>query len=731
MTTQSDKKKLPIADQIRLRIAAGRVLLVGNPNAGKTTVFNALTGLRQKVANYPGVTVEKKIGILQGIGGLKAEIHDLPGIYSLSPESIDEQIAVNEILTQSSDINISDRVDVIVIVADATNLERNLYLCAQILDQGNPTVVVLNMMDEAKRNDIHIDISGLSKMLGVPVVATSAKKKEGIESLRAEIFSAFHKKDTPQDGYWQIPKVIAEASKSTALWMQANAFKSERAAYAETLRIVANDLELKRWQHHLRYNSLIKHVKQAREALVTNHIPWSQTEVQARYTWVDQLIFKNVKQGSKDRLARSEKIDRVLTSKIFGPTIFLGILALIFQTVFTWSEIPMNAIENIFAMLNEIVASVMPDGVLEDLVINGALTGVGAIVIFLPQILLLFFFLAILEDTGYLARAAFMLDRIMSKIGLQGHSVIPLLSSFACAIPGIMAARTIKNPHDRLVTILVAPLMSCSARLPVYALMIAAFIPQTSVLVIFSLQGLTLLTMYLIGIVMAVTAALIIRRFVVQGESKAFMMELPIYQLPSWRSILWQMYERAKLFVLNAGKIILAISIVLWFLVSYPKVESSEINKSERTITKDNKNPILQSYAGRLGKAIEPVIEPLGFDWKIGIGLITSFAAREVMVSTLATIYNVENADEHSIDLKQALLEDRHPESGKPVYTPLVALSLMVFFVLACQCMSTVAIVKRETDTWRWPIFMVAYMTCLAYLSSLLVYQGGKFLGLG
>lgn len=705
-----------------------RVLIVGNPNSGKTTLFNALTGLHQKVGNYPGVTVEKKIGVLEDAAGRKIELHDLPGVYSLLPQSLDEQIAVDEILGQQSSFAQNHSADLILVVADATNLERNLYLCLQILDLGVPTLLALNMIDEAERSEIRIDTAGLARGLGIPVLPVSAKRGIGIEALREQIHVTLKQSATGGIAPHETPSEIETLFVPVQNWLLAHGNNHERAAHGEAMRLISDDTALTKWVTHPQYQLLYDRVQHVRAQLAQRAWSWRQAETRIRYARIDQLLAKHVQHGGRHILSRSEKIDRVLTHRFFGPLILVLILAFIFQTIFSWAEAPMNAIEELFAWLGQRIAATMPEGALADLLITGVLAGVGAVVVFLPQILALFFFLTILEDSGYLARAAFMLDRFMAKLGLRGYSVIPLLSSFACAIPGIMAARTIKNPKDRLITIMVAPLMSCSARLPVYALMIGAFIPAVRVYGFFSLQGLTLLGLYLLGIVMAMCAAYVLQRFVIKGASQTFIMELPAYRLPSWRTILWQMYERAKLFVLNAGKVILAISIVLWFLASYPKVENTSTQTAQLTSTTP---PILQSYAGRLGKMIEPVIEPLGFDWKIGIGLITAFAAREVMVGTLATIYNVENADETSVDLRRALQEDRDPLTGELIYTPLVALSLLVFFVLACQCMSTVAVVRRETNSWRWPIAMMIYMNALAYLSALIVYQGGKLLGWG
>lgn len=722
--------EVEIPPSVNQKLALARVLIVGNPNSGKTTLFNALTGLHQKIGNYPGVTVEKKIGRLADSSGRIAELHDLPGVYSLIPKSLDEQIAVDEILGPQPASEQFRSADLIVVVADATNLERNLYLCLQILDLGIPTVLVLNMMDEVERCGIVLDVAELARRLGISVLAVSAKRGAGIEELRTKIFSllkiAPDQIRTPLEFPIEVKPVFAPVTS----WLLAHGAAHEPAAHGETLRVVSDDTALDKWVTHPHFQSLLTRVQQAREQLAQRKWAWRQAETRIRYAHLDRVLADCVHRGGAHNLSRSEKIDRVLTHRYFGPLILFAVLALIFQTIFAWAETPMNAIETLFAWLGAQVSATLPKGALTDLLVNGVLAGVGAVLVFLPQILALFFFLTLLEDSGYLARAAFMLDRFMAKLGLRGYSVIPLLSSFACAIPGIMAARTIKNPKDRLITIMVAPLLSCSARLPVYALMISAFIPDLPVLGVFSWQGITLLGLYLLGIVMALASAYVLKRFVIKGASQTFIMELPAYRLPSLRAILWQMYERAKLFVVNAGKVILAISIVLWFLASYPKVESTRTNGAEITITKVSP-PILQSYAGRLGKMIEPVIAPLGFDWKIGIGLITAFAAREVMVGTLATIYNVENADETSVDLQKALQEDRDPVTGELIYTPLVALSLLVFFVLACQCMSTVAVVRRETNSWRWPLLMIVYMNALAYLGALAVYQGGKFLGWG
>jgi len=694
------------------------VAVVGNPNTGKTSVFNALTGLRQKVANYPGVTVEKKTGTTTGPDGRKAYIHDLPGLYSLIPKSMDDQITVDVLSGHSQEI---PKLDLVIVVADASNLYRNLYLVTQVIDFGYPVVLALNMMDAAEKNGLKIDLKKLSQELGIPIVATVASRNRGIVELREQIFQ--------QTGSHRSTHQTPErnpALQSIRDWFAEHSRLPELARTAEAVRVVSSDLALRSWINRCNGDypgDLTQLVRQARTELESKDVAWQTLETDARYARIGR-IFNQVVKETKSTANVSQSLDRVLTHRVMGLFIFVMIFAVIFQTIFTWAEVPMNAIETGIAWFGGMVSNLLPSGVLSDLLVDGAIAGVGAILVFLPQILFLFFFLSLLEDTGYMARVSFMLDRLMKSLGLTGRSAIPLLSSFACAVPGIMATRTIQNWRDRLITIMIAPLMSCSARLPVYTLMIGAFIPSITILGIFGLPGLTLLAMYLIGIIAAIIAALVLNRFLDDGKSpSSFVMELPPYRLPSLKWTLYRMIERAKIFVTEAGKIILAISIVLWFLASYPKPDpGQELSKGQA---------IAQSYAGKFGHMIEPAIEPLGFDWKIGIGLITSFAAREVLVSTLATIYNVEETDETTVNLKERLKRERDPETGEPVYTPLVALSLMVFFVLACQCMSTVAVVKRETNSWSWPIIMVVYMTAFAYLGSLFVYQGGKFIGLG
>ncbi len=701
------------------------IALVGNPNTGKTTVFNSLTGLRQKVGNYPGVTVEKKTGIMTGFDNKQARIHDLPGLYSLVPKSLDDKIAFDVLTNHSMGI---DNLHLIIVVADAGNLSRNLYLVTQIIELGKPVILALNMMDSARAKGMEIDAEALGKELGIPVIPIVANKGIGLKKLRETIERFFQDQIQFQPKHLQLPQNLVTAALPVNNWLREHAKLNGATSKAEAVRVLTNDAALDNWllqngPSNNENHKLKNLVTNVREKLSQENITWQMVETKQRYNWID-TICKNVTHVTKNvDISFSEKLDKILTHKYLGPVIFLMIFGAIFQSIFEWAIIPMNAIATFIEWIGLQVAAIMPNGVLEDLIVNGVIAGVGAVLTFLPQILFLFFFLTLLEDTGYMSRAAFIMDRFMRVAGLSGRSVIPLLSSFACAIPGIMATRTINKTHDRLLTIMIAPLMSCSARLPVYTLLISAFIPQKRILGFLSLPGLTLLALYLLGILAAILAASVLKKFIRKNaKPSTFVMELPAYKVPSLKWTLLEMYERAKIFVTEAGKIILAISIVLWFLASYPKPNATEnIDKSQA---------IEQSYAGQLGHIIEPVIKPLGFDWKIGIGLITAFAAREVIISTLSTIYHVEDGD-NSSSLTETLRNARDPNTGKLVYSTLVAISLMVFFALACQCMSTVAIVRRETNSWRWPITMILYMTTLAYVMSFLVYQGGLLLGWG
>jgi len=631
------------------------VALAGNPNAGKTTLFNALTGLSQKVANYPGVTVERKTGEWRA-DGKSIQLIDLPGLYSLDATSLDEHIASDVLLGKVADVA---KPDAVIAVVDATNLERNLYLVTQLFEFGVPVVVALTMIDVFEKQKHEIDIGRLSKLLKVPVVAVDASEGRGIDELADAVASAIA---SPRDSAF-----VAEESDS------ANA------------------------------------------------------KIFARYAFISEVVQKSVKHNDKAAHDRSEKIDKILTHRVFGLAILVGVLLLVFQAIFSWAEVPMHLLETGFGAVGDAARAQMPEGILADLVVDGIIAGVGGVLVFLPQILLLFLFISILEDTGYMARAAFLMDKLMSRFGLHGKAFLPLMSSFACAIPGIMATRTIENQRDRFATILIAPFMSCSARLPVYTLMIGAFFTGQTVLGFLSLGAALMLAMYALGIVVAVIVGFILKKTLLSSTPAPFVMELPPYRVPDVRTVLQNMLTRAWLFVKRAGTVILAISIILWALAYFPRTEA--VNAEEGSPAVETVQ-LQNSYAGQLGHLIEPVIRPLGFDWKIGVALIASFAAREVLVSTLSIIYNVGKDETEESPTLISAIKGAKDEQGNTVWTPLTALTLMVFFVLAMQCMSTLAIVRRETNSWRWPIFQFAFMTLVAYGAAFMTYQGGKLLGL-
>jgi len=683
-----------------------RIAILGNPNSGKTALFNILTGLNQKVSNYPGVTVEAVSGKAK-IEQTIYSVLDLPGTYSLVPESQDETIVAEEVSKWIQGIN---KPDCIVSVMDATNLHRHLYLTTQLLGLGIPVIGALNMSDIAKEKSIEIDTNHLQQELGLDaVISISALKKTGIDDLKTAIH---HAGTNPKNETVKmpIPLPVLDAINPIIDWMKSEYNFSDELSRVLAIRwITAGTLTGINSPENELLDSVRINLKQL-------GFPHELLEPTLRYSWLDSLGVGPVQ--SIRSQSKSERIDNVLTHSVGGPVIFIGLLTFIFQAIFSWASIPMDFIDSSIGTLGEWTGKTLPSGLLNDLLVEGVIGGAGAILIFLPQILILIFFLSLLEDSGYMARVAIMMDKAMTKVGLHGRSVLPLMSGYACAIPGIMATRTIDSWKERLITILVLPLMSCSARLPVYTLMIAAFIPNKTVFGTFGLQGLTMVVMYFLGTVTALVLALIFNRWIDTDQKTSFIMELPSYRVPLLRSVLQQVYSRGAVFIKDAGKIIMAISIVLWFLASFPKVDSSGETQS-----------IHASYAAKIGHTIEPIIKPLGFDWKIGLGLVTSFAAREVVVSTLATIYNVENAEENPVSLTEAMKKDRDPVTGNKIFTPLVAMSLMVFYVYAAQCMATFAIIRRETNSWKWPIFMVVYMTLLAYAGSLIVYQGGLALG--
>jgi ferrous iron transport protein B len=763
------------------------VALAGNPNAGKTSLFNALTGLRQKVANYPGVTVERKEGHWQLAPELPAaQLIDLPGLYSLDANSIDEQIARDVITGRLASV---PRPDCIIAVVDATNLERNLYLATQLLETGRPLVVALTMIDLAARHKLEIDAVRLSDALGVPVVPVVATQRTGLDALAAAVLSAAE--SVPPAAVWRLSAAAErELDALAALRLEAdgngargdgdgNDGGGNGGVPADTAAHKASDASARR------YGALVElyaeelpeaaehgaAVASARARLAEGNPRWWQEPLLARYNWIEGVARRTVRDHKPGRTRRTDHIDRFVTHRFFGPLILFAVMLLILQTIFSWAQLPMDLIDGGFGRLGELVRGTLPPGLLTDLLVDGVIAGVGGVLVFLPQILLLFLFISLLEDSGYMARAAFLTDRLMRGVGLHGKAFMPLLSSFACAIPGIMATRTIENPKDRLATILIAPFMSCSARLPVYTLMIAAFFSgQEKLLGVLSVGVVIIMAMYLLGVVVAVAVAWVLKHTILKSPPPPLVLELPPYRMPNPLNVLQTIRARSWMFVRRAGTVILAISILLWALVTFPRMDAttgdagsssaattttaattSASAPDERATTAqreetvqpaagasnvveavdgDNEGgQIRQSYAGRLGRFIEPAIAPLGFDWKMGIGLIASFAARETLVSTLSIVYNAgADATEESSSLIDAVRGARRAD-GSPAWTPLVAVSMMVFFVLACQCMSTIAIVRRETNSWRWPLFMVTYMLVLAYVASFVTYQGGRLLG--
>ena len=703
------------------------VALVGNPNSGKTAIFNLLTGMNQKVSNYPGITVEKKLGTGKFNDGTAYHLLDFPGTYSLTPESFDERIVTEQVLEW---IHGKNPPAVIVSVVDATNLSRNLYLTTQLLDLGIPIVIALNMMDLVDQTE-KLDASSLKKWLcAAAIVPVSALKKSGFNKLQEQVRASILTKPVNNDIFpLEVTKTLETILMPITSLLYTKLGYTPRLAAAQALRLITRNSTLELYNNAIQEGQKInsktvnelEHLRTvAIKEIEKAELKPSSLEAMLRYQWLDANLAQDRSDHTNQirKINANEKIDQILTHRWLGPGIFIGLLYFIFQSIFNFASIPMDWIEAGVGWLGRGAVTLVPESNFRGLLIDGIIAGLGAILIFLPQIVILMFFLTLLEDSGYMARVAFMLDRGMSKIGLHGRSVLPLMSGYACAIPGIMSTRTIDNWKERLITMLILPLMSCSARLPVYALMIGAFIPPITVGYIFGLQGLMMVVMYFIGTVTALILAKIFSLWIKSEGKSSFVMEMPPYRMPILRSVFRQVFIRAKLFLFNAGKIIMAISIILWFLASFPKTD----NRGEQTT-------IHNSFAGKIGHAIEPVIQPLGFDWKVGIALITSFAAREVLVSTMATIYNVENAADEMVQLSDAMKNDLNPSTGLPVFTPLVAVSLMVFYVYAAQCMATFAIIRRETNTWKWPLFMIAYMNVLAYLVSLLVYQGGLWLG--
>ena len=688
-----------------------RVALLGNPNTGKSSLFNALVGGQQQVGNYPGATVEKFVGRCTH-EGQELAITDLPGLYSLNPASPDEQIAVDILLTP----NVADMqvMDVVVCVLDASNLVRNLYLTTQVLELGIPAVVALNMMDVATQAETTIDVEQLSAVLGVPVVVTHGSRKQGIGELRSAIASATVVATTKVTFSDSVESAIASGIAATADQTVACQRRCFLNALALSTDVDLCDDEQVESKQTIKFSDALDLCKQQFDAAGDR----ISMEPIARYAWINQVVSSVVECGDTDHsLVRRRWLDRVLIHPFSGSLVFLATLTLLFQAVFSWSGPAMDLIGALFEWLGSGVESLIAEGMLRSLIVDGLIAGIGGVVIFLPQILILFFFIGLMEDFGYMARAAYLMDNVMSKVGLSGKSFIPLLSSFACAIPGIMAARSIKNRNDRLATMLIAPLMSCSARLPVYILLTAACIPERQVFGGWiSQQALVLVSMYLLGIVVAICVAWILKKTILKGETPVFVMELPSFKMPSISIVSRKMFQQGMDFVKQAGTLILACTVLIWALAYFPRSEETV----ELSATQTSGIQLRNSYLGRAGQAIEPVVRPLGWDWKIGIAVLASFPAREVVVGTMGVIYNLgDEEDEASEGLRDHLKNARWDhDPTKPVFTVPVGLSIMVFFALCAQCVSTLAVLKKETQSWRWPLFTFVYMTVLAYVAA-------------
>lgn len=693
------------------------IALVGNPNSGKSSLFNSLTGLKQKVGNFPGVTVDKKTGTTSLSTG-EASVIDLPGSYSLYPRRLDEWVSYKVLLDQDE-----LKADVVVAVADASSLKRNLLFCTQLIDLKIPVVIALTMMDIASKKGIKIDIAELERELGVPVIAVNPRKHKGIAPLKKAI------EQTAQNLYKPPVKDFIDnrALATTAI----DELKVQLPALSDYTAI----------HYFINHESFAldadtqQKIEMIEQKNKFNHTKTQAEEILQRYNRIKHIMQLAV--SEPDPLQKSlftEKLDNILLHRRWGYLILLVVLFLLFQSVFFLASFPMDWIDIGFASASSWLSSVLPDTTLTDLFINGIVAGLSGIIIFVPQIAILFGIITILEDTGYMARISFLTDRLMRSVGLNGKSVMPMISGFACAIPAVMSARNIENRKERLLTILITPLMSCSARLPVYAILIGLVIPNTYLFGFIGLQGLVMLGLYLLGFVMALVVSYVAKWFIHINERSFFILELPIYRSPRWKNVWHTMWGKAKIFVIDAGKIIMVISLILWAGSSFGpkermhgatlKYEQALAQPAADTTTiqyEYNNSKLENSYVGLVGKSIEPIIQPLGFDWKIGIAIVTSFAAREVFVGTMATLYSVGD-DQNEGPLKEKMRAAVRPD-GTPVYTLATGVSLMLFYVFAMQCMSTLAIVKRETQTWKWPIIQLLYMTGLAYLMSLLAYQ--------
>ena len=711
-----------------------QVSLIGNPNTGKTSLFNQLTGLNQKVGNYPGITVDKKQGICKLSSETEAIITDLPGTYSINPTSVDESIVLKAIQNKTDE----NYPDVILVVTDVENLKRNLLLFTQVQDLGIPTILAINMADQMKKKGISINLPKLEEELQTKIVLISAKKNEGINELK---------------------ETINDYNSLSSVTNFTTIAKKIDAVYFDDLQKVAHEkplynLWLQLTQQHFFENKNINLDSFSHD--VSKLKKYQHKETIYRYQRINKILEKTYTVDSNKATDLRSKLDKIFTHKIFGYLIFFGILLLIFQSIFDWATVPMDFIDALFGDLSELAKQKLPEGMLTNLLTDGIIPGIGGVVIFIPQIAILFFLIALLEETGYMSRVVFLMDKIMRRFGMSGKSVIPLISGTACAIPAVMATRTISNWKERLITILVTPFTTCAARLPVYAILIAIIIPSKTIFGFLKIQGLALLSLYILGFAAAIISGYILNKTLNVKSKSFFVIEMPNYQIPSFKNVFLSVLEKTKSFVFDAGKIILAISIVLWFLAtngpsSYANIEKevteNAANKSlseQELQQKIAATKLEKSFIGIAGKTIEPAVKPLGYDWKIGIGLITSFAAREVFVGTLATIYSIQEVEsdtanfipfknvkaffnesepEDNNTIKKRMQAEINPVTGKKRFNFATGMSLLVFYAFAMQCMATLAIVKRETQSWKWPIIQLVGMSVLAYLSALIVYQ--------
>jgi ferrous iron transport protein B len=691
-----------------------KVTLIGNPNVGKTSVFNDLTGLNQQVGNYPGITVEKKQGVCKLSDSIKAKIIDLPGTYSLNASSIDENVVIELLLNKNDE----DFPDVAVVVTEVENLKRNLLLFTQIKDLEIPTILVINMADRMALKGIELDIPVLEKELKTKIALISSRKKIGIDHLKDLILNY---------------KNLSTEPCLNASSIDPDYFNNLRRAFPNQLLyklwlVITQDVNFLNLERNEIKSSFTKSHSDLKRL--------QQKETIKRYQFINDTLKLGQKIDSSKATDIRAKIDRVLTHKIFGYVIFFGVLMLIFQFLFDWSSIPMEFIDETFANFSSIAKQQLPAGEFTNLISEGIIPGIGGIVIFIPQIAFLFLFISVLEESGYMSRVVFLMDKIMRKFGLSGKSIVPLISGTACAIPAIMSARNIENWKERLITILVTPFTTCSARLPVYAILISLIIPEKRLFGFLSLQGLTLMALYLLGFGMAVFSAYLLNKYLKLSCKSYFVVEMPSYKIPMIKNVGLNVLEKTKAFVTGAGKIILALSVILWYLGSHGL--SADFNNAEQIITQQNKSKTISaeefenqvnayklenSYIGYIGKAIEPAIRPLGYDWKIGIAVVSSFAAREVFVGTLATIYSVGSHSEEETTIKNRMAAEVHPETGKKIFNFATGISLLLFYAFAMQCISTLAIVKKETNSWKWPMVQLVFMSGFAYITALIAYQ--------